>query len=321
MFFQYFICMYRNDDELYTTSGHILYRNHPFIIALDTEHHRLLEHPLAEQLIARKWKLYRPFFYLTRILSLLLLLAVTFYVLAVSAPYSIPKESRTLTLNTSAILLVQRIIVILGLMNFFKIILEIILFRGLRVPFAQIFSILSFLTAVIAFIPYDNRIEMFHWQIELAAISVLLQWFNMVFILRSVPFVGFRIVMFQSVLVNFVSLSFVILPLIVAFTISTQMIFFNHPSFVRLRASLHKISAMLIGEFTYETLFFSKPTLIAAASLLFVPFIIIMTIVFMNLLLGLTIGDIHTCMKNARAKARRSLRENTFPITLDYYVF
>ncbi|CAF0925386.1 unnamed protein product [Adineta ricciae] len=301
--YKYIDDYFKNDDELYTTNGHLLYRNHPFIIALDTEHHSLLEHPLAEQLIARKWKLYRPFFYLTRTLSLLLLLAVTFYVLVVPARYANPKETRILTLNTSAILLLQRIIVILGLMNLFKIIMEIILFRGLRVPFAQIFSILSFLTAAIAFIPYDNRIEMFHWQMELAAVSVLLQWFNMVFILRSVPFVGFRIVMFQSVLVNFVSLSFVILPLIVAFTISTQMIFFNHPSFVRLRVSLHKISAMLIGEFTYETLFFSKPTLVAAASLLFVPFIIIMTIVFMNLLLGLAIGDIHTCMTNARAKA------------------
>ncbi|CAF2091582.1 unnamed protein product [Rotaria magnacalcarata] len=80
------------------------------------------------------------------------------------------------------------------------------------------------------------------------------------------------------------------------------MIFFNHSAFLTITTSMHKLSAMLIGEYDYETFFFSKPTFLAA-SLLFIPFIVIMTIVFMNLLLGLTIGDIHISMENARAKA------------------
>ncbi|CAF4085623.1 unnamed protein product, partial [Rotaria magnacalcarata] len=90
--------------------------------------------------------------------------------------------------------------------------------------------------------------------------------------------------------------------IIIAFTIATKMIFFNHSAFLTITTSMHKLSAMLIGEYDYETFFFSKPTFLAA-SLLFIPFIVIMTIVFMNLLLGLTIGDIHISMENARAKA------------------
>ncbi|UJR28363.1 hypothetical protein I4U23_009606 [Adineta vaga] len=292
-----------NENELYATNSHLLYRNHPFIIALDTERHSLLEHPLSQLLIKRKWKLYRPFFYLTRILSILLLLVSTFYVLIVSAPYTKHAEKLSLPLSKSSILHLQWTIVVLGGMNLFKILSEIILYRGFRVPFAQLFAIISFLISITAFIPYENRSQIVHWQWQLAAFATLFQWFNTAFILRSVPFVGNFIVMFQSILLNFVSLVFAILPLLVAFTIGTQMIFHNHPSFLTVLISMHKISAMTIGEFDYETLFYSKPILQVAATLLFTPFLIIMSIILMNLLLGLTVGDIQSCMKNARAKA------------------
>jgi len=209
------------------------------------------------------------------------------------------------------------IIIILSGMNLFKIILEILLYGGLRVPFAQLFGIISFLTSILAFIPYNNTTEMIYWQWQLAAFSTLFQWFNTAFILRSVPFIGNFIVMFQSILINFLSLIFVILPLIIAFTIGTKMLFFNHSSFLTSLVSMHKLSAMIIGEFDYETLFFSKPVFKAAA-LLFIPFIVIMTIVFMNLLLGLTVGDIQSCMDNARPKASKKIsNENYLVFNLD----
>ncbi|CAF1205520.1 unnamed protein product [Rotaria sordida] len=300
--YKYIDDYFMNNGKLYAAYSHQLYRNHPFIIALDSEHHFLLEHPLAQQLMLRKWKLYRPFFYLTRILTFLLLLCLTFYVLIVPAPHTKSSRNSFLSLNKNFILSMQWIIVILSGINLFKTLLEIILYRGLRVPFAQLFGMISFLTSIIAFLPYGKINEMIYWQWQLAALSILLQWFNIALVLRSVPFIGNFIVMLQSILINFISLTFVILPLLIAFTIAIRMIFFNHSAFLSLIVSMHKLSVMLIGEFNYETLFFSKPTFITAA-LLFIPFIIIMTIAFMNLLLGLTIGDIHICMENARAKA------------------
>ncbi|CAF4155628.1 unnamed protein product [Rotaria socialis] len=300
--YEYIDDYFLNDVQLYTTNSNQLYRNHPFIIALDSEHHSLLEHPLARQLILRKWKLYRPFFYATRILTFLLLLCLTFYVLTVSAPNIKSPKPISSPLIKNLILPMRWIILILAGMNLFKILLEIIFYRGLRVPFAQLFSMISFLTSIMAFIPYENTDQIIDCQWQLAALSTLLQWFNIAFMLRSVPFIGNFIVMFQSILLNFFSLIFVILPLLIAFTIATKMIFFNHSAFLTITTSMHKLTAMLIGEYDYETFFFSKPTFLAA-SLLFIPFIVIMTFVFMNLLLGLTIGDIHISMENARAKA------------------
>ena len=251
--------------------------------------------------MSHKWKSYRPLFYLSPILTILLLFILTFYVLITPAPRLKSSTIDLLFLKNSIIPIRLTIIGLAGL-NLFKIILEIILYRGLRVPFAQLFGIISFLTSIIAFTPYNRSNEMFDWQWELAACSTLFQWLNTAVILRSVPFVGNVIVMFQSVLINFVSLIFVIFPLLIAFTIATQMIFYNHSSFLTITVSMHKLSAMLIGEFGFEDLFFSKP-IFPAATFIFIPFIAIMTTIFMNLLLGLTVGDIQICMENARAKA------------------
>ena len=289
----------RNNGKLYTTKSHYLYRNHPLIIALDNEHYFLLEHPLVQQLILHKWKLYRSLFYLSRLLIFFLLISLSFYVLIVSPP---SMKSSINILEITLILFLQWIIFILASINFLKIVLEIILYRGLRVPFVQCISMISFLTSIIAFIPYEKINETIVWQWQLAAFSTLFQWFNMALILRSVPFIGNFIVMFQSILMNFFSLIFIILPLLIAFTIATQMTFFNHPAFATSMISMHRLSVMLLGEFDYEILFYSKPTFLIAV-LIFIPFITIMTIIFMNLLLGLTIGDIKICMKNAQAKA------------------
>ncbi|CAF0870230.1 unnamed protein product [Adineta steineri] len=300
--YKYIDDYFTDDGKLYTPNSHQLYRNHPLIIALDTEHHSLLQHPLVKRLISHKWKLYCPFFYISRILSLLSLLLLTIYVLNVPLPYVNSSTNLPSISMKESMLPVRWIIIILAAMNLFKIILEIFLFRGLRVPFAQIFGIISYLSSIIAFIPYQQSMEMIKWQWQFAAFSVLFQWFNTAFILRSVPFIGKFIVMFQSVLFNFFSLIFVTLPLLVAFTIGAQMIFFNHQSFFTVMISIHKITAMLIGEFDFETLVFSKPTFIAA-KFLFILFIIIMTMSLMNLLLGLTVKDIQSCMKNSRAQA------------------
>lgn len=264
----------------------------------------------------RKWQLYRSFFYLTRMLTFLLLLILTLYVLLIPAPINKKPVTYTLKFIDDIYEPMRWSIVGLAGMNIIKILFETILYRGFRVPFAQIFSLISFLTAVIAFLPMTKNKETLFWQWQLASFSTLFQWFNAAFILRSVPFVGNFIVMFQSILLNFFSLIFVILPLLIAFTFSTQMLFFNHLPFQTIILATHKLSAMLIGEFDYHGLFFSKPVLTGAA-LIFFPFVMVMSIAFMNLLLGLSIGDIQRCLEDAESKSRKKqifFRKENFDI-------
>ncbi|CAF1027311.1 unnamed protein product [Adineta ricciae] len=295
-----------DNDKLYTSSSRQLYRNHPLIIALDSEHHSLLDHPLCVRLMERKWKLYRSLFYFPRILAFLLLSILTVYALIIPAPLKTTSTSSTLSSWLSSIMLsstVRWIIIVLSLINLLKIFSEIILYRGFRVPFAQLFGIVSFASSILAFIPHrDASEQMKHLQWQLVSFAILFQWFNTAVILRSVPFFGHFLIMLESVLTKFTLLVLAMFPLLIAFTISFKMIFFNHSAFVTLAQTMHKSSSMIVGEFDYETLFFSKAAF-TAASFIFIPFVVIMTIVFLNLLLGITVGDIQDSVENARAKA------------------
>lgn len=299
-----------SDETPYTNRSSELYRNHPFIIALDRGHHFLLEHPLAKKLMDRKWKLYRPLFYFPRLLSFLLLLTLTVYALFAPAPNAKVSDSpNTDFLSTAFVrfaLPLRWMIAILAGINLLKILVEILLYRGLRVPFAQLFGIMSFTISIVAFLPDGSRTnQMLAWQWQLAAFAILFQWFNTAVILRSMPVVGTFIVLIESILIHVTSLILIMLPLLMAFTLSTQMIFFNQPSFQTLLHAMHKSSVILIGELDYEALFYSKPTF-TVAKIIFIPFLIVMTIVFMNLLLGITVGDSKGSKKSARAKASQS---------------
>lgn len=240
------------------------------------------------------------------------MLVLSFYVLIIPAPINEISSN----VSNPFLLLLRWLIIILSTMNWFQLLSEIIRYRGLRVPFTEIIGFISFVTSIIAFIPFENDYRILSWQWELASFSTLFQWFNIAFESRPVPFVGNCIILFQSILFNFLSLSFVTVPLFIAFTISTQMIFYNQGSFFNYGLSIHKLFAMISGEFDFEKLFFSKPTL-QIASLIFLPFILIMTIVFMNLLLGLTVGDIENYKDNARLKASECSGRNSF----DYDIF
>ena len=158
----------RENGHLYDNNRRHLYRNHPFILALDTDHHFLLKHPLARQLLERKWKLYRPVFYFNLILNLSLLFVLSSYVLITPPP---SPNSDSSTQNQSLKLshsIIRWIIIILATMNLLRLILEIISYRGLRIPFAQTISLISFLICILAFLPWKGNYQLAHWQWELA---------------------------------------------------------------------------------------------------------------------------------------------------------
>lgn len=298
------ITIFRNKNEPYANFSHQLYRNHPFIIALDSEHHSLLEHPLAQKLLTRKWNLYRPIFYLNRTLNFVCVLFLTITSLCLRSPNLKMNREYPPQVSRNVLSVLQWIVVFLASVNIFKQVIEAILFRGLRVPLAQIFNFISSVTVIISFVPwkFESISDSFKWQ--MAAFSVLSQWLILAFVLRSVPFIGNFIVMFQSILINFFSLCFIGLPLFIGFAISNRMIFFSYAPFQQMTTSTHRLSTMILGEFAYQNLFHSTPTFIISI-FIFISFTMIMAIVYMNLLLGLAIGDIHDCLENARAKAGR----------------
>jgi hypothetical protein len=113
------------------------------------------------------------------------------------------------------------------------------------------------------------------------------------FMLSKVPYFGIRTVMLVRVAASVSSFFSAVLALFVSFWILFHVLLPDSPTFGSLTNSLIKVEAMLMGEFDFTTNFINPPNVPFLAKWFFVIFILLMALVFMNLLLGLAVSDIH----------------------------
>ena len=142
------------------------------------------------------------------------------------------------------------------------------------------------------------------WQWQVGTLCVIMTWFNLLINIRKFPFLGIYIVMFTDVLVTFLKLSIIIVLFIVAFSLGFHCLlgerdYFMHPFF-----SVLKTAVMMVGEMEFADLFLNEkevPYETFSLSLFFV-FVIVMTIIVMNLLVGLAVDDIKAVQDTANLK-------------------
>ena len=163
---------------------------------------------------------------------------------------------------------------------------------------------------------------------ELGSFVVLLAWFNFVIFLGKLPHLGIYILMFLHVITTFFRVFLLALAFLVGFSVSFYMVFrqqntcsqFRHPF-----SSLLKTSVMLTGEFEYDNIFNDFAQRLdhpISSYILFLVFIVIVSIILANLLVGLAVDDIKGVQESAHLK-RLSLKidllltfEETFPFSI-----
>nr|CAB3267275.1 transient receptor potential cation channel subfamily A member 1 homolog [Phallusia mammillata] len=157
------------------------------------------------------------------------------------------------------------------------------------------------------------------WQWQIGAVSIFLSWMVLIMFIRSVPTFGIFVLMFNHVLRTFTKFFFVFVLFILGFALSFHCLLQNQYAFRQWWNAVIKTSLMMIGEFQFEdifvaedeavetgadihTLFVSRVNYRAVSYILFVIFVIIMSIIIMNLLVGLAVDDIKEVQKNAELK-------------------
>uniref|UniRef100_A0A914W3X7 Ion transport domain-containing protein n=1 Tax=Plectus sambesii TaxID=2011161 RepID=A0A914W3X7_9BILA len=147
------------------------------------------------------------------------------------------------------------------------------------------------------------------WQWELGSVCVFLAWINLVLMIRKFPRFGIYVVMFTDILKTFSRFFLVFVLFVTAFAMGFFVLFQNRPSFSNVRISMMKTSVMMVGELDFDGLFsnpstehsettFNRPFAYA----LFMFFLIVMTILLMNLLIGLAVDDIKAVQEKAVLK-------------------
>ena len=148
----------------------------------------------------------------------------------------------------------------------------------------------------------DELRECPQWQ--LSAFVVTLAWINLLIYLRQIPVLGKYITIFHDVLYTFLRMATIILVFVVAFALGFHALLVHEVPFATVQDSMLKVAIMMSGEIDYADIFLTdgEVPFKGATYVLFVIFFFLVSIITLNLLVGLTVDDIQTFLDEADLK-------------------
>ncbi|KAJ8979231.1 hypothetical protein NQ317_019083 [Molorchus minor] len=154
---------------------------------------------------------------------------------------------------------------------------------------------------VISFI-YTGRTYM--WQNHVGAFAVLFSWTNLMLMIGQLPLFGTYVAMYTRVLREFAKLLLAYSCMLIGFAISFCIMFPEAATFANPFVSLITIISMMSGELNLEIYADEDQDdpplyLEVSAQITYTLFVLFVTIILMNLLVGIAVDDIQGLQKNA----------------------
>ncbi|XP_071818880.1 transient receptor potential cation channel subfamily A member 1 homolog isoform X3 [Apostichopus japonicus] len=219
------------------------------------------------------------------------------------------------------------LIIVLSCLNLLK---ELIQLYNEKLHYFNIENLLEwaiYILAILMALPlsdveYDeNLVLRYDWQWQCGAFGIFFAWLNLILFIQKFPRLGIYVVMFTDILKTFLNFVVVFFLFIVSFAMAFYALLLNQTPFNRIQHSLIKTFVMMIGEFEFDSIFHSQDYLnteelqpgednyflthvfySGTTYTVFVVFAIIMSILIMNLLVGLAVDDIKEVQEQARLK-------------------
>ncbi|EFN87808.1 Transient receptor potential channel pyrexia [Harpegnathos saltator] len=293
----------------------------------------ILEHPLCQSFLHLKWQKIRKYYAARLLFYLLYVLILTSWVMTGLA-YNCYNESHGhardpplcakatglygFLYRHPALLGIQwYTLVMLTLLEAFRKFTVMPSYLSVRHFFTQPENLVDWCVILSVFATsFVYTGKTYAWQSYLGAFAVLCGWSNLMLMIGQLPMFGAYVAMFTSVQAQVFKLLLAYACLLVGFTASFCVIFPHSKSFGSPHTALIKVLAMMTGELGFEDLFFPSNESIAqtamsdvegtswvllqiSAQLSFVLFLLFVTIVLMNLLIGIAVHDIKGLQKTA----------------------
>ncbi|XP_024936359.1 uncharacterized protein LOC112493618 [Cephus cinctus] len=288
------------------------------------EHQKdLLSHPLVMAFLHLKWEKIRKFYLLRIFLYILTVVFMTTYVLTALAykcynhsgldasKLCTNKRISGIFFRKSIIEVEWYILLILTCIAIPRKVFGFMVHRSARLYFSCIDNILDTIVIVSVFATsfvYTGRT--YDWQNYVGAFAILCAWTNLMLIVGQLPTFGTYVAMFTHIQFEFAKLLLAYSGLLIGFTVSFCVIFVGEPSFGNPLTGLIKVLAMMAGELDFEGLI-NEPDrvdddslavyhpLSVCSQILFTLFIVFVTVILMNLLVGIAVHDIQGLRNHA----------------------
>ncbi|XP_063379537.1 transient receptor potential channel pyrexia-like [Cydia fagiglandana] len=145
----------------------------------------------------------------------------------------------------------------------------------------------------------------YSWQNHVGGYAVLGAWTNLMLMMGQLPMFGDYVAMYQKVLKEFLKLLLAYICLLLGFTICFCVVFPNEEMFANPLMGFISTMAMMVGELNLNILLNAPegedPPLVfeLSSQIIFILFLMFVTIILMNLLVGIAVHDIQGLRKTA----------------------
>ncbi|XP_071078636.1 transient receptor potential cation channel subfamily A member 1 homolog [Haliotis cracherodii] len=304
----------------YASDSSILKMNHPLKIMVTLRRKDLLSHPLVMSMLNHKWlTLGCPLYIASVHLYLVFLTFLTVYIVETPPPYiynatvaaamssgSCDHLSTTYQQPKPA-LIAKYVVILYVVFNILKELFHIFQARCSYFSWTNLIEWFTFRSALLLVIDFNDCQKetgfRLYWQWSLGAVSVFTAWVVLLQFIQKFPMFGIYVVMLSEVLLTVIQVFVVFFLFIVAFSLGFYTLFQNQVAFKNVPRAIIKTGVMMIGEFEFDAIINEQLKSSSvdnrdevhfpeAAYVLFVTFLILVSIIVTNLLIGLAVADI-----------------------------
>lgn len=279
----------------------------------------ILLHPLCSAFLYMKWRKIRKFYLARLIFCFLFVSFLSIYVLTTvakacegiySEKYGIPNElcqPQSILgdiLEDNPIELERWVLIAITLFEIARKLTGITGYSNVKQYFTTFENLMEWFVLLSVFSLYDFPKE-YGWQNHVGGYAVLGAWTNLMLMMGQLPMFGDYVAMYQKVLIEFLKLLLAYMCLLLGFTICFCIVFPNEEMFSNPLMGFISMMSMMVGELNLNILINDPekkdPPLMfeLSSQFVFILFLMFVTIILMNLLVGIAVHDIQGLRKTA----------------------